>query len=146
MTFAVNGVGSLEKKIQKTIEATRKRRKAALRKAAYIVAGTAKQLIQRGPKTGRTYGKHTASAPGEPPASDTGNLVSSITVEEINDGQVNVICRAPYAAVLELGTDDGTTIEERPFMRPAAAINKNTVAELMREAHSSQKGGAPWED
>lgn len=37
--------------------------------------------ISSPPKTGRLYGHHRASAPGEYPASDTGNLLRSIWAE-----------------------------------------------------------------
>lgn len=37
-----------------------------------------KALIKNPPKTGRMYGKHQASAPGEPPANWTGKLLKSV--------------------------------------------------------------------
>lgn len=63
---------------------------------------------------------HTASAGGEPPASDTGNLLSSIGhrlgVDEYVYGEVYANVR--YASWLELGT---RYMEPRPFLRPALA-------------------------
>jgi HK97 gp10 family phage protein len=133
--FAVKGLDSLQKSIAKHVREKKKARMRALTKAAYLVRADAQQLITRGPKTGRVYGKHQASAPGQPPANDTGNLVRSITVDPVTEEEmVTVTCRAPYAAALELGTDDGK-IKERPFMRPAANRNKKAVSELMKEAH-----------
>jgi HK97 gp10 family phage protein len=133
--FAVKGLDSLQKSITKHIREKKKARMRALMKAAYLVQRDAQISIQRGPKTGEIYGKHQASKAGEAPASDTGNLVRSITVDPVTDDEmVTITCRAPYAAALELGTDDGR-IEERPFMRPAANRNKQAVVELMKEAH-----------
>jgi hypothetical protein len=73
------------------------------------------------PKSGETYvhgGRiHVASAPGEPPAIDYGNLMGSVSHEMISDmtGEVNI--GAEYAVVLELG---GARMEARPFAQPAA--------------------------
>ena len=53
-----------------------------LRGGGQLIRGEAIRSIQTGPKSGRTYEKynprrtHKASAPGQAPASDTGNLVS----------------------------------------------------------------------
>ena len=53
-----------------------------------INRGEAIKSIMQGPKTGRIYEKynprrtHRASAPGQAPASDTGNLVSQIHYQD----------------------------------------------------------------
>lgn len=77
------------------------------------------ELIMEPPKTGRMYGKHQASAPGEAPASDTGRLVNSRTVD-LSEGQLQarLTYRTAYAAALELGTEK---MEPRPFLRRALA-------------------------
>lgn len=77
-------------------------------------------LLSR-PGTGRIYtrGKsveHQASAPGEPPAPDTGRLRGSITTEVIRGvGEVRGIITAntEYAAALELGTEK---MRPRPYL------------------------------
>jgi HK97 gp10 family phage protein len=134
LKFVLQGIASLEKKIEAKTKAVDKAKMAALTKAAYLIRADAQALIQQGPKSGETYGNHRASAPGEPPATDTGNLVRSITVDKPTADSVTITCRAPYAAALEFGTDDGH-IEERPFMRPAFNRNKDAVVELMKEAN-----------
>jgi len=62
---------------------------------------------------------HIASAPGEPPANDTGNLIGSITHTQNEDrsGVVSssVKVLAPYGKWLEYGT---VKMAERPFIRP----------------------------
>lgn len=56
------------------------------------------------PKTGRQYGKHRASAPGESPAIDSGNLVGSI--QQIFPSTLEALVGTPveYAIFLEQGT------------------------------------------
>jgi hypothetical protein len=49
------------------------------KKTAEQIAERARQNIMTGPKTGRVYGSHQASAPGESPANETGDLAESIT-------------------------------------------------------------------
>lgn len=73
------------------------------------------------PKTGRTYRKkggvlHVASAPGQPPAMDTGNLTNSISMQMIGPLQGRVNINAEYAAYLEYGT---VRMAARPYLQPA---------------------------
>ena len=76
-----------------------------------------------GPRSGREYrrGKHgtrihRASAPGEPPATDTGNLANSIGSRMTGRTEGEVTVTAEYAAALELG---GVHMAARPFLGPA---------------------------
>jgi HK97 gp10 family phage protein len=82
--------------------------------------GDVVKRIQRGPKTGRTYQRrgvtHTASAPGQAPATDTGRLANSITFEQVGPVSVTVGSALIYAAYLEYGT---TRMAPRPVWRPA---------------------------
>lgn len=75
------------------------------------------KLDMAGPKSGRIYGSHRASAPGEAPAMDTGNLVNSIQTEKEAPGAWTVYTNVDYAAYLELGT---VYMEPRPAFIPAA--------------------------
>lgn len=72
------------------------------------------------PGTGRAYQRktvtHVASAPGDPPAPDTGRLRNSTQGEVFatSDGALGVVSvNTEYAAALELGTDK---IAARPFI------------------------------
>lgn len=77
-------------------------------------------LLSR-PGTGRTYqrGKtveHRASAPGEPPAPDTGELRRRIEVEVVrgpNEVRGIITANVEYAAALEMGTE---RMRARPFL------------------------------
>ena len=104
-----------------------------------MVQNTAKESILKG-GTGRLYEKyeprrsHRASAPNQPPASDTGFLVSQITmdVDVKPNGTVvgQIISAAPYSKALEFGT---TQMTERPFMQPALEKNKRKIERMFKK-------------
>jgi HK97 gp10 family phage protein len=105
---------------------------------AMLVLNDANRSIAAGGKTGRIYRRrgieHQASAPGEPPATDTGALIASGRADaEINGDTVNAIVeyRAPYAVHLEYGT---RKMAARPFLTPAIERNRARIANLLRAA------------
>lgn len=91
-----------------------------VRAATMETEGIVKVLLST-PGTGRVYHRskmvnHRASAPGDPPAPDTGRLRASVTTEVVRGisevtGFVSV--NAEYAAHLELGTE---RMAARPFL------------------------------
>jgi len=98
-----------------------------------MVQGRIVDSIQRDPKTGRVYGNHQASAPGQPPATDKGQLVRSITMSvEGTEGEVVGVIRAsaPYAAMLEFGTSN---IAPRPYMQPGLESQRRKIEEMFRK-------------
>ncbi len=111
----------------------------AVGRSTLIVNGEAVKSITAG-GTGKAYAKyspkrtHIASAPNQPPASDTGFLVSQITsnIKSMPDGSVigQIISAAPYSKHLEFGT---TTMTERPFMQPALRKNRKKILEIFRK-------------
>lgn len=110
-----------------------------LRQAAFrgVVRGTelvrdeAVSLILNTPKTGRVRRDgHVQSAPGEPPASDTGRLINSITTRYDADNLTGVVnVGAKHGLFLEYGTQK---MEPRPFLRPALANKRQEVAALVQ--------------
>lgn len=92
----------------------------AVQDFASDIDAAVKTAIQRGPKTGRVYRRrgivHQASAPGQPPATDTGFLVNSIYVERDGPARMTVGSRLAYAAYLEFGTQ---RMAPRPAWIPA---------------------------
>ena len=98
---------------------------------AQLIRGEAIKSIQSGPKSGRIYEKynprrtHRASAPGQAPASDTGNLVRNIAVKMESRDQVAVVSSAPYSQFLEFGT---SKMLPRPFLFPATQRSKKKIA------------------
>lgn len=96
-------------------------------------------LIVNTPKSGRTYRRrgveHQASAPGEPPASDTGRLVQSIRTTYAEDGLVGTVeASTAYAAPLEYGTQ---RMDPRPFARPAIANKREEVVAVIEREVSA---------
>jgi phage gpG-like protein len=96
-----------------------------VKKTALDVEGEVKKEMTAS-KSGRKYrrgsGVHVASAPGEAPAVDLGQLINSIQVEHENDYTSIVSTNVDYAVHLEYGT---RKMGARPVWRP--------VAEKLRE-------------
>lgn len=99
-------------------------------KTALMTEAEAKKRIERAPAGGRTYVRtsktgskvvHKASAPGEYPKSDTGNLVASIRAitDTTNNGLQSWLVGTPldYGWYLEFGT---VRMAERPWLMPTA--------------------------
>ena len=109
---------------------------------AQDVRGAAIDAVTQGSPAGIVYTRadteankgraktHRASAPGQPPASDTGVLAESIAVETGPTGlTATVESRAEYSEHLEHGTDN---IAPRPFMRPAAEVGRRNARRRRR--------------
>lgn len=106
-------------------------------RAGNLVRNTAVNSINQGAKSGVTYEKynprrtHKASAAGEPPATDTGYLVSNIFLNIDTDGLgASVESRAEYSSFLEFGT---SKMGARPFMQPALEENKPRIRRLAQQ-------------
>ncbi len=99
----------------------------ALFAAGQMIEIEAERSITEGSVSGAG---HVPSLPGEPPSADTRLLDTSIetTVENFDPPRVHVTSNAPYSAALEWGT---STMEERPFMRPATRKKKTAAVALV---------------
>ena len=101
---------------------------------AQLIRGEAIKSIQSGPKSGRVYEKynprrtHKASAPGEAPASDSGNLVRNIRVVQENKDLIKVESNASYSQFLEFGT---SKMLARPFLFPATERSRPKIAQAV---------------
>jgi HK97 gp10 family phage protein len=100
------------------------------------IEGRAKASLS-GPRSGREYkrGKngmivHRASAPGEAPATDTGNLANSIRSRMTGKTEGEVTVGAEYATALELGS---VYIAPRPFFAPAVKAEWPEFLKAMKE-------------
>jgi len=135
-------------------------------KGAHRIRNNAIKSIARGTKSGRTYlwrganpgeepdsfirsslghwfpvkfraKPHKASAPGEAPATDEGELIASIMVDDRKRAiEVGSVAGAPYAEFLETGT---RTMKARPFLEPATNkeaddIETNVMNAILRSA------------
>lgn len=142
-----------ENEIQKAVVATALTVNADVKKAIqgppktghwyYRIPGDKYMTIRQGAEDGpmvaifRASGKqnlsfkHRASAPGEAPATDTGNLVSSIYFRQPSKLVAEVGSRLPYAYWLEFGTKK---IEPRPSWVPATQKNMPIFQKLIDAA------------
>lgn len=136
MASGVSGDDDVRRQLKKLPQSITDAVAAQIIKGATQIQGAAVESIQRGAKTGTVYEKgkgisHQASAPGEAPASDTGNLARRIEIKLSRDklrAEIGVhnLLFTPYARALELGSK---FIKKRPYMAPAynkfiAAIRK----------------------
>lgn len=117
----VIGRRGLEQALVKKARQYENATQAGLTAWAQLVRNHAVQAVQKGPKSGRTYVrgkvKHQASAPGQAPATDTGNLAGSIGWNvDASTLTADVFAGASYAVPLELGTRH---MRPRPFLGPA---------------------------
>lgn len=106
----------------------------ACESTALDIQARAQMAIMNPPKSGRIYKRgnvvHQASAPGEAPATDTGNLVNSAYTKQLGRAYYETGFTAEYAAHLEFGT---AKIEPRPYLRPAVeAVRKAFIADIKR--------------
>lgn len=97
--------------------------------------GFAVSGIQGGPKSGATYARgsvtHTASAPGQYPASDTGRLAASVRMEMPQAGNLTgrVGTAVFYGPMLEFGT---SRMAARPWLMPSFERAKIGVERELR--------------
>ncbi len=106
--------------------------------AANVVTRTALRMQRkvqesiREPGLGRVYGRrgHRASAPGQPPASDTGRLLSSIRFGQPSPLTATVGSDLVYAKYLEYGTRH---MAARPFFGPATEEARIWFNDRMQE-------------
>ena len=110
---------------------------AALGKALFATADAVAVDAAVSITAGSVSGKfHVPSSPGQPPNADTHMLDRGIIAELPSPLRATVTATAPYSAALEYGT---SKMEERPYMRPAAAKNKDTlrdnIAAVVRQAN-----------
>ena len=95
----------------------------ALTTQQYAVTG-----IRGGAASGRVYGGHVASAPGQYPASDTGRLVGSIGAE-ISPTSATVGTNVEYGPYLEFGT---SRMAARPWLLPSFVKAKIGVEQELK--------------
>lgn len=96
----------------------------------------AKQKIQGGGRGGRVYRRrsvtHQASAPGEFPKTDTGQLVSSLFFKVGSDKLRALFgTKLAYGRYLEYGT---SRMQARPWLRPTFQANLEQITQRVNKA------------
>lgn len=118
----VRGVPKVKAKLKALSDQTTRALKKNIATAALRYETDLKKTINTGARSGIVYTRgtvsHQASAPGEPPKTDTGQLVNSIhTVIKRQGLSAEVKSNLPYAGMLELGT---SRVAARPAWLPVA--------------------------
>lgn len=110
-----------KRKLQQMIREMPEALSRAVRETAFETLGEVVSSFNTG-APGRTYElynprrTHTASAPGGPPAVDTGALRASYNVSEVNRFLYRIQDGVEYGIYLEFGTEK---MAARPHLRPA---------------------------
>lgn len=137
------------KQLWKTVEKTEKHVREKVKRRGYRASNeisSATQLVLTGKRHGRVYRqahkKHIASAPGEAPAVDTGNLRLSFgrMVTAIKDSGRKMTVHSSarsnvkYAGVLEEGRKDGHIVA-RPYKEKVLQRALPKVKKIYREPY-----------
>lgn len=146
----IEGLDTLQKlfpTLQKQILSELKKGIAA---SAIMVQNEAKDSMRKakhGKKYKRKSVEHVASAPGEPPAVDTGRLIGSVNHNITEDGLTALIgildlSNVRYGKFLEYGTG---RIAARPWLFPALEKNRANIEKRIQlgiQKALSVNGGA----
>lgn len=142
----VEGARKIAEQLRKRGEEYDREVRKIINAGALAIHADATRSVLRGPKTGIVYTLydpeghkrvHQASAPGEAPATDQGDLARGITIVTDEDGKgASIVSKADYSWFLEMGTVD---MAARPFMMPA--LDKNTP-EIVRRLKNLTRGSS----
>lgn len=127
MTMKIEGLEDLNKSLARISSKFESEATALVNRTAQNIRNTAVRSIQKTSGIGTYYKKsqpnrmHIASAPGQPPNTDTGRLAGSIRTVETDTPTAYVDALADYAAHLEFGTRN---MAARPFMTPAVEAER----------------------
>lgn len=118
--------------------------RAVLKASLKFERGIKQKLTNTIPRTGRMYGDHQASAPGEPPALLSGALRQSITHtmpswDQDNKVSADVGTSLVYAAILEWGgiAGNGARILPRPYIEATFFEMQDELEAILAEAIES---------
>jgi len=139
LKVALNGGKRFKQKLKK-ISASSDALNNAVRQGALLIEGESKRNISRGARSGNIQKRgnkvRVASAPGEFPKTDTGELVANITTEKVKKGVYTVGSRrnAPQGYLLEVRAPQQGG---RPWLRPTVKDNANKVFTIIDDAYKS---------
>lgn len=146
VTVEVRGLRELETKFRRVPRVTEEAAMDGLAACGLVIQSKAKELVQKGPKTGLIYKRrgvmHQASAPGEAPATDQGDLVSSIQMDvEKHNEEVIVSAGTAYARMLEFGT---LYVAARSFMQRAVDELRSRLSAIFTQAAQARMRREQW--
>jgi len=122
MTINIDGLDELRKTLSEASADVQSGVARVVAETTQSVHGAAIRRLHRGPASGATYElynprrTHTASAPGQPPMSDTGRLANSVAYD-IDGTTGTVFTPLTYGLYLEFGTGNG--LQPRPWLLPS---------------------------
>lgn len=131
----------LDTMAQEEFDALRPRVEIAITKATLYYEGKVKKKLGAMPaRSGRMYGDHQASAPGEPPAPLSTDLRRSITHTPViwqgDEASAEVGTPLPYGRILEWGgvTSDGVRILPRPYFSSTWLEEEEAIQKILDTA------------
>ena len=128
MTVRIEGLDDLNRNLMRVAGKFEHEATQLVNRTAQNIRNTAVRSIQKRSPGGEEYEKynprrtHVASAPGQPPNTDTGRLAGSIRAVESGKPTAYVDALADYAVHLEFGTRN---MAARPFMTPAVEVERD---------------------
>jgi hypothetical protein len=141
----IKGLAQYFKKLEEEAKKKQKASEAGLKDACLFIEGRIKEKISEAPRGGREYTRYKpyrqvkASAPGEPPATDTSNLIHHVKSEiqrsaDAVIGLVGIFGKdtALYAAALEFGST-ANNLAPRPFLDVTVAENRKEITQRLTE-------------
>ena len=135
VSMRIRGGEELRRNLERLGGAQRRQAQRDGLEAGARVVETHAKVAMTGDKHGEVYMRgqveHRASAPGEAPAVDTGNLFNSIQVFDVTPTLATIGTNAEYAEHLEYGT---SRMEPRPFMRPAVDEHEAEIIAAVTDA------------
>lgn len=140
MSFRVKVKGQMPKKINKTISLYSNNAIRHVNRVANNFKSEI-QLSMRNTRIGKVETRYNptrdaeVSAPGNPPAIDTGILVNSIFVNEASRGKMyaEVFTNTDYAPYLELDLDRSFMGEGSPAFKKAVSFSNKVIGSLKLE-------------
>lgn len=154
MTFDRNALAALKRKVDDIGRAAIAGNRSAVGKDALILQGEIRKTLST-PGRGRVYKskgitsrlarkgtkkrsmqEHRASAPGDPPAPDTGQLRAGVAIQAEGETALRVGPTAVYAAALEYGTLGGGAKSRGTRFRKGPALNRKRLAATLRGANA----------
>lgn len=113
----------------------------AIYTASIVTASNVRRKLHSGARSGRIYRRgragayiyHQASAPGEPPKTDTGNLANHTYAEKVGFLESRVVSDAIYSRALEEGSAKNH-LEPRPFMALTVEESKVQIQNIIDAA------------